>query len=521
MNRQYQRITNICKSNNGVNKIKYCFLLLVFTLFAQNTDNLVISENSGVTGCIGTVTINGEVYNQLSLRPVIPIGKLDIGLDLYLYFNDEGMYWESWDFSNGETSYRTIIDKIYYLQWGQPEDNLYGIVGALPSVTLGQGILINNYSNLMEYPQVRQVGLNLKAKVAGVRLELIHSNFKTTTPGIIGVRGSYALLPKLSIGASAVSDLDQMSGLPDSDGDNYPDYYDDYPDDESKYNEAWEIYLDNSDAWEEQFYCSGSEECLQPHLIELLGDTFNDYDPELVEKDPISGMALDVAYTLNEKITLFSQVAFLRGEINNPNYLGDDSKLGWGLVPLGAKVKLGYVNLLTEYRMSSERFIFSYWDRAYDVNRVSVDTSGITTRENQLYLYGILNGFYAHADMGFMDLFNLGIGYQNMQGGKWDEESNEYRSGETNQAFLASIGVNPSLIPKVGKAEAFYQQSNVPNPFEFEPNGSTIWGYNFGIEVSSGVMLVYKNRTTYISDLENEGQYKSIELIQIETQFIF
>ena len=114
MNRQYQRITNICKSNNGVNKIKYCFLLLVFTLFAQNTDNLVISENSGVTGSIGTVTINGEVYNQLSLRPVIPIGKLDIGLDLYLYFNDEGMYWESWDFSNGETSYRTIIDKIYY-----------------------------------------------------------------------------------------------------------------------------------------------------------------------------------------------------------------------------------------------------------------------------------------------------------------------------------------------------------------------------------------------------------------------
>ncbi|SVB62052.1 uncharacterized protein METZ01_LOCUS214906, partial [marine metagenome] len=133
--------------------------MLVFTLFAQNTDNLIISQDSGFTGSVGTVTINGKVYNQISLRPVIHIGELGIGLDLYLYFNDEGMYWESWDFSNGGTVYRTIIDKIYFLQWGQPGDNLYGIVGALPSVTLGQGILINNYSNLMEYPQVRQIGL--------------------------------------------------------------------------------------------------------------------------------------------------------------------------------------------------------------------------------------------------------------------------------------------------------------------------------------------------------------------------
>ena len=73
----------------------------------------------------------------------------------------------------------------------------------------------------------------------------------------------------------------------------------------------------------------------------------------------------------------------------------------------------------------------------------------------------------------------------------------------------------------MGKAEAFYQQSNVPNPFEFEPNASTIWGYNVGIEVSSGVMLVYQARTTYISDLENPGDFKPVESIQIETQFIF
>ena len=63
-----------------------------------------------MTGSIGTVTLNRQVYNQLSIRPEIPIGKLGVGLDIYLYFNDEGMYWDSWDFSSGGSAYKTIIE---------------------------------------------------------------------------------------------------------------------------------------------------------------------------------------------------------------------------------------------------------------------------------------------------------------------------------------------------------------------------------------------------------------------------
>jgi len=176
---------------------------------------------------------------------------------------------------------------------------------------------------------------------------------------------------------------------------------------------------------------------------------------------------------------------------------------------------------LAEYRMGFERFVFNYWDRAYDVNRVSVNADGVITRESQLYLYGKLNGVYAHAEMSVMNIFTLSSGYQNMQGEKWDEILGEYTKGESNQTFLSSIAINPSLIPKVGKAEAFYQQSNVPNPFDFTPTASTIWGYDVGVEVSSGVMLMYKARTTYITDLDTPGDYKPVESIQIETQFIF
>ena len=123
--------------------------------------------------------------------------------------------------------------------------------------------------------------------------------------------------------------------------------------------------------------------------------------------------------------------------------------------------------------------------------------------------------------MSVLNLFNFGVGYQNMTGEKWNEEAKNYKSGASNQSIQATLGINPSLIPKVGKAEAFYQQSNVLNPFDFSPSSSSILGYNVGIEVSSGVMLMYKSRTTYISDLDNPGEFKPLDSIQIETQFIF
>ena len=365
----------------------------------------------------------------------------------------------------------------------------------------------------MEYPQVRQIGLNLQAKVAGIGIELIHSNFKAAAPGVLGIRTSYSVIPKLSIGTSFVTDLNQLAGLPDSDGDDYPDYYDFYPDDENKWDDS--LY------WRNIYY-----------EIAKNYDGFNDwymkydnpYDPSSATNDPISGMALDAAYTLSEKITLYSQIGFLIGEIDttmlDPTIKLEKKSLGVGWVPLGARAKLGPVNLLAEYRIGSRRFIFNYWDQAYDLNRVIVVNS-IQTRESQLYQYGKLNGFFARADMSVLNLFNLVVGYQNMTGEKWDEGEGNYKSGASNQSIQATLGINPSLIPKVGKAEAFYQQSNVLNPFDFSPSSSTILGYNVGIEVSSGVMLMYKSRTTYISDLDNPGEFKPIKSIQIETQFIF
>ena len=82
---------------------KNIYILIIF--------NIILSQfnykNINTSGTMGASTIDGEIYNQVSIRPEIPIGKMGIGLDLYLYFNDEGIYKGNWDFQDGKASYQT------------------------------------------------------------------------------------------------------------------------------------------------------------------------------------------------------------------------------------------------------------------------------------------------------------------------------------------------------------------------------------------------------------------------------
>ena len=102
------------------------------------------------TGAVGSVTIDGKVWNQVAMRPVIPFGKWGLALDLVVYFDAKGnIHSDEWDFSSSNAIKNTLIDKIYYIRYGFPGDPFYGRVGALDDVDLGYGILVNDYSNTM------------------------------------------------------------------------------------------------------------------------------------------------------------------------------------------------------------------------------------------------------------------------------------------------------------------------------------------------------------------------------------
>ena len=122
-------------------------ILIIFFI-----SNIIFSQfnvnDITTSGTMGSATINGEIYNQIAIRPEIPIGKMGIGLDMYIYFNDEGIYDGNWIFDTAGDAYKTIIDKLYYVRWAQPGEPLYFRVGALEQVSLGHGILVRNYSRI-------------------------------------------------------------------------------------------------------------------------------------------------------------------------------------------------------------------------------------------------------------------------------------------------------------------------------------------------------------------------------------
>ena len=105
------------------------------------------------TGSFGTVVIDGDIYNQISMRPEFNYRNWGIGFDLYLYIDADGkLYDETWKFDSWKDTYRTILDKFRYIRYGYPGDELYFRVGSLSNISVGNGILVSNYSNAMEYP---------------------------------------------------------------------------------------------------------------------------------------------------------------------------------------------------------------------------------------------------------------------------------------------------------------------------------------------------------------------------------
>ena len=69
--------------------------------------------NKSVQGAFGAVTIDGKIWNQIALRPIIPIGKVSLALDIVFYIDQDGnIHDDEWDFSSGEKSKNSIMQKL-------------------------------------------------------------------------------------------------------------------------------------------------------------------------------------------------------------------------------------------------------------------------------------------------------------------------------------------------------------------------------------------------------------------------
>jgi hypothetical protein len=181
------------------------------------------------------------------------------------------------------------------------------------------------------------------------------------------------------------------------------------------------------------------------------------------------------------------------------------------------QAKLGPLNLKAEYRSNSRNFLFNYWDRSYDVTRAIYSDGQIITRESQLYRYGRMSGLYAEMHSSLFNVITLGAGYQNLVGEQWDDEEMKYLE-DSNRSLKAMMELNTSIVPKLKKAQLFYMQNNVKNPFDFDATPSTVYGFDLSLQMNSSMMLVYKSRTTFV---DTGNGVEPVNSAQFETQILF
>ena len=115
---------------------------------------------------------------------------------------------KEWDIENDPG---LLLDKILYVRYGRVTDPVWIKYGSIEGKTMEYGGLMQGYSNMMEFPTVRRVGINTGFNIGPVGGELFLSNIKDMSRGgtIAGFRMAYTVsddIP-LTIGVNYITVL--------------------------------------------------------------------------------------------------------------------------------------------------------------------------------------------------------------------------------------------------------------------------------------------------------------------------
>ncbi len=467
---------------------------------------------------LGSVTIDNKIYNQIALRPELKLGKLGVALDIAIYMDDQGnIRKDEWD------EFSDYLDKFYYVRWAQPGDPFFAKLGAMDNVTLGYGILMNGYSNTTEYPQVRKVGVHTGMKIGGLGWEAFVANAKEITgPGLMSGRVTYQPLKNLplKIGGTVVTDVYPYRGLKDSDDDEVADVLDMYPDEDD--NEVIKELRTKFDLPQRNYLRSIGYDMPSETFIEKGITKLSSYD-RILNGAVAFDIGMPVLNSKFVKLEVYGQAAsFIPAEDSAlvydkiaKAYSREAFTPGFGFAVPGVRANLfKIVNLSLEYRYAGENFLFGYWDRAYDYERVQIRNRQIFTKQQMTLMQDQMQGVFGSFDVNILNYVVLGSYYQHM-----------FTSGTEIKSFMATASIPKGKIPKLADAIAFYQRNNDDNPFQFDkPSENTILGYKVGFELGGGAVIYYVFQRTY-RDYNGDGaidpETESVSITTIETGFSF
>ncbi len=458
------------------------------------------SSSSGpfnMGGGVGSVMLGEETYTQIRLMPELTFGKFGLGLDIDLMIDSNGdVRTEDWD------SFEDYVNKVYYLRYGERGDAFYGRLGGFKSYTLGHGLVMKDYSNMLRYPEYKQIGIQLGGKlpVAGMTAELFTSN--AVKNEILGgrltiqplVNTSIPLFSKLTFGGTVAHDRNQVKGLLDSDDDNYPDHFDDLP-----YDEDWHNLIDTEiDDYHELYFSTvenPTEEGFETWWLEneYFANRRNPSFDEFGEDDiTIFGADYELPFVQNPLFTL--------------SHYGEAAQImdhGMGFIFPGFYSKFLIFHMNLEYRIYQDDFMSAFFDQLYDEKRAFVqaydDSTIVLTKESLVESMTKSHGWYGALTTNILNFLFVTVAYEDM----YDENDDNYRS------LWGKANFDTKIIPKLTKAEIGYSQTGFDKLDALKTPNAVING-SLGYSLGGNTQLVGSYQERYV-DLDGNGEIKGSE----------
>ncbi|MCD4827847.1 MAG: hypothetical protein K8R90_00255 [Candidatus Cloacimonetes bacterium] len=463
-----------------------CLLAAPILLTAQAPDT-TSTEGFSMGGGFGTIMMGDNTYTQIRLMPELVFGKIGIGLDVDILIDEQGnVREEDWD------EFEDYLAKIYYIRYARRGDPFFARIGGFPGYTLGHGLVMQNYSNMLRYPEHRQIGLQLGGNipVSGLQVEAYTSNLVEND--ILAGRASFQplqamelpLLSSLRLGGTYATDLNQYNGLLDSDNDNYPDYFDDYPYDDNWHDEVdyeiderREAYKDITGSYDgfEDWFANST------FIDSLRNKDFDDFGESEVS---VMGIDYELPLIMTDHFTLthYGEAAQIV-----------DHNMGFIWPGFGMRFLIFQVTL--EHRYYQEDFEPAFFDNLYEENRARVVGDSVIVKSETLPYNQQMQGWYGSVTAHLFHTLFLKIAYEDMYG---DDVEN-------GKSLWAGVWLDQSFIPRLTTARVDYSQTRVDNVFTDFKTPSTLITGRAGFSVGGSAELVAKYQERYI-DLDGNGE---------------
>ena len=513
----------------------------------------------GYSLSMGSVTVDQEQLYRLSLRPDFPLGRLGIGLDLELFVERNGdLGSRGWKAGSSTQTFDSILRKIYYVRYGRPNDAVYVKIGALDNVTLGYGLIMDNYRNTLHYPGIKKTGFQFRiANFAGtnIGLEGVINNLQDFQEGgaLIGLR-TFGYAADLEVGVTFVADLDQYSGLRDSDSDGVPDPIDAFPEDGNfaldNDDDGVPDHIDSDDDNDGIIDADAGSGLSTDIASALLGlnanygnafpidqdvDRHKPFNKNRVGQDFFSILGLDLAYPLIRdlglELKLYGQFALL---IDDDDALssfeaqqqgvspGNRQAAGFGIAAPGLWLSLGPLNGQLDFRHFRRDFDSRYFDELYELDRAHLDltTGQAQSKDARLGYSNDLSGFFGHLGTELGSYAYASISYQYLTG-----------TGDPKQQLIASASLSRKLLkyfPHLKRAYAYFHKNNIGRSLNeegtgqddfFEPTQDTFYGFDVGLNIKEGASVRWDTR--FLFERTANRRLQRHKVMTLETVFDF